>query len=478
MPEAVEHIAKTKILATIGPATSSLEQIKNLIYAGIDGIRLNFSHGDYNFFEGVYRNIYLACVDEKTPLAVLIDLQGPKIRIGDLEEPSIQLNENDTIEITTEKIVGTKNKISTTYKDLPRDAEIGNQILIDDGLIKLSITGKTEISVICNVINGGIIKPRKGMNLPGMKLSTPSITEKDYENLEFALKHRVDFIALSFVRSAEDVIELKNWLLMKGKEIPVIAKVEKREAVEQVDEILKIADGIMIARGDLGVELPAQEVPILQKSIIKKCNAAGKMVITATQMLESMINSPIPTRAEASDVANAVWDGTDVVMLSGETSVGKFPVRTVQIMNDILKKAEENFFTKKDTEFLTPESLQEKLFDSVGKAVVAISQQINAQAIVVFTEKGRTARLISKYRPKSKIIAVSNNFDTMNNLSLQWGVVPIFSEKIDKEHIAIEEAKNSILNSGLAKAGDLLIFTAGAPYSEKSRTNWIRFEVM
>ncbi|WP_337871727.1 pyruvate kinase [Ignavibacterium sp.] len=478
MPEAVEHIAKTKILATIGPATSSLEQIKNLIYAGIDGIRLNFSHGDYNFFEGVYRNIYLACVDEKTPLAVLIDLQGPKIRIGDLEEPSIQLNENDTIEITTEKIVGTKNKISTTYKDLPRDAEIGNQILIDDGLIKLSITGKTAISVICNVINGGTIKPRKGMNLPGMKLSTPSITEKDYENLEFALKHRVDFIALSFVRSAEDVIELKNWLLMKGKEIPVIAKVEKREAVEQVDEILKIADGIMIARGDLGVELPAQEVPILQKSIIKKCNAAGKMVITATQMLESMINSPIPTRAEASDVANAVWDGTDVVMLSGETSVGKFPVRTVQIMNDILKKAEENFFTKKDTEFLTPESLQEKLFDSVGKAVVAISQQINAQAIVVFTEKGRTARLISKYRPKSKIIAVSNNFDTMNNLSLQWGVVPIFSEKIDKEHIAIEEAKNSILNSGLAKAGDLLIFTAGAPYSEKSRTNWIRFEVM
>lgn len=478
MPEAVEHIAKTKILATIGPATSSAEQIKNLIYAGIDGIRLNFSHGDYKFFEEVYNNIYLACVDEKTPLAVLIDLQGPKIRIGDLAEPSIQLNENDTIEITTEKILGTKNKISTTYQFLPRDAEIGNLILIDDGLIRLSIVDKTENSVICNVINGGILKPRKGMNLPGMKLSTPSITEKDYENLEFALKHRVDFIALSFVRSAEDVIELKNWLLMKGKEIPVIAKIEKREAVEQIDEILKIADGIMIARGDLGVELPPQEVPILQKSIIKKCNAAGKMVITATQMLESMINSPIPTRAEASDVANAVWDGTDVVMLSGETSVGKFPVRTVQIMNDILKNAEENFFIRKDIDFLTPESLQERLFDSVGRAVVAISQQINAQAIVVFTEKGRTARLISKYRPKAKIIAVSNNFNTMNNLSLHWGVIPIFSEKIDKEHIAIEEAKNSILNSGLAKTGDLLIFTAGAPYSEKSRTNWIRFEVM
>ncbi|MCX8105019.1 MAG: pyruvate kinase [Ignavibacterium album] len=478
MPEAVEHIAKTKILATIGPATSSVEQIKNLIYAGIDGVRLNFSHGDYNFFEQVYQNIYLACVEEKTPLAVLIDLQGPKIRIGELTEPQIILNENDQIEITTEDIPGTKQKISTTYKYLPRDAEIGDLILIDDGLIRLKIIAKNEKSVICTVLNGGSLKPRKGMNLPGMKLSTPSITEKDYENIEFALKHRVDFIALSFVRSAEDVIELKNWLLMKGKEIPVIAKIEKKEAVETIDEILKIADGIMIARGDLGVELPPQEVPVLQKSIIRKCNCAGKMVITATQMLESMINSPIPTRAEASDVANAVWDGTDVVMLSGETSVGKFPVRTVQIMNDILKNAEEHSSIKKDMEFLIPESLQEKLFDSVGRAVVAISRQTNAQAIVVFTEKGRTARLISKYRPNAKIIAVSNNFDTMNNLSLHWGVIPIFSEKIDKEHIAIEEAKTSILNSGLAKSGDLLIFTAGAPYSEKSRTNWIRFEVM
>ncbi len=478
MPEAVEHIAKTKILATIGPATSSVEQIKNLIYAGIDGVRLNFSHGDYNFFEQVYQNIYLACVEEKTPLAVLIDLQGPKIRIGELTEPQIILNENDQIEITTEDIPGTKQKISTTYKYLPRDAEIGDLILIDDGLIRLKIIAKNEKSVICTVLNGGSLKPRKGMNLPGMKLSTPSITEKDYENIEFALKHRVDFIALSFVRSAEDVIELKNWLLMKGKEIPVIAKIEKKEAVESIDEILKIADGIMIARGDLGVELPPQEVPVLQKSIIRKCNCAGKMVITATQMLESMINSPIPTRAEASDVANAVWDGTDVVMLSGETSVGKFPVRTVQIMNDILKNAEEHSSIKKDMEFLIPESLQEKLFDSVGRGVVAISRQTNAQAIVVFTEKGRTARLISKYRPNAKIIAVSNNFDTMNNLSLHWGVIPIFSEKIDKEHIAIEEAKTSILNSGLAKSGDLLIFTAGAPYSEKSRTNWIRFEVM
>lgn len=478
MPEAVEHIAKTKILATLGPSSSSVETIRNLILAGIDGIRLNFSHGDYNFFKEIYNNIYLACVDEKTPLAVLIDLQGPKIRIGELSEPEIYIRENDEIEITTEKISGTKDKISTTYEFLPRDADIGNLILIDDGLIRLEIIEKKESSVICKVLNGGVLKSRKGMNLPGMKLSTPSITDKDYADLEFALQHRVDFIALSFVRSAEDVIELKNWLLMKGKEIPVIAKIEKREAVEQLDDILKIADGIMIARGDLGVELPPQEVPVLQKSIIRKCNESGKLVITATQMLESMINSPIPTRAEASDVANAVWDGTDVVMLSGETSVGKFPVRTVQIMNDIVKTAEELPAQKEGLSFLVSEELQQKLFESVGNAVVNISFKTNAKAIVVFTEKGRTARLISKYRPKAKIIAVTNSFETMNNLSLYWGVIPVFSERVDKEHIAIEEAKTIILNSGLAKSGDLLIFTTGAPYSERSRTNWIRFEVV
>jgi|WetSurMetagenome_2_1015567.scaffolds.fasta_scaffold09992_2 pyruvate kinase len=473
-----ESVAKTKILATLGPATKDVEAICTLIHAGIDGVRLNLSHGSYDFFEDVFNSLHTACLKEKTPLAVLVDVQGPKIRIGELEQPSINLITGNLIEITADDIKGNEKIISTSYKQLVNDAEIGNQILINDGLIRLTITEKRSKSLNCKIINGGTLTPKKGMNLPGMNLSTPSITEKDFKDLEFVLNHRIDYIALSFVRSAKDVIELKDWLSKKGSKIPVIAKIEKKEAVDNLFEIILAADGIMIARGDLGVELPPQEVPVLQKSIIKQCNALGKLVITATQMLESMINSPIPTRAEASDVANAVWDGSDVVMLSGETSVGQFPFRTVQIMNDIIRNAEQHREDRTNNYYITPDSLQDNLFDSVGKAIVEISRQINAQAIVVFTFEGRTARIISKYRPESKIIAISNSFETMNNLCLHWGVTSVYREKIDKEHLAIDDAKELLLNSNLANKGDLIIFTAGAPYSEKSRANWIRFEVI
>ncbi len=475
-----EHrtLAKTKILVTLGPATNSVDSIRQLIRIGADGVRLNLSHGSFNFFEELFNSIHSACSLEKSPLAILVDLQGPKIRIGELETPSIELQNGRTIEITIDDVLGTEKLISTSYKELVKDAEVGNDILINDGLIKLTIKSKSEHSVICEVINGGILTPKKGMNLPGMKLSTPSVTKKDYENLEFILKYRVDYIALSFVRSSDDVIELKNWLSANGKNIPVIAKIEKKEAVDNLFEIIMAADGIMIARGDLGVELPPQEVPVLQKTIIRHCNALGKLVITATQMLESMINSPVPTRAEASDVANAVWDGTDVVMLSGETSIGKFPFKAVQIMNDIIIQAEQHSEDKTTGYFISPDSLKEKLFDSVGKAVADISKQISAQAIVVFTFEGRTARIISKYKPEAQIIAISNSFDTMNNLCLRWGVTSVYREEIDKEHLAIDDAKELILKSNLAKKGDLVIFTAGAPYSEKSRANWLRFEVL
>lgn len=473
-----DSLAKTKILATLGPATQNVEAIRKLILAGIDGVRLNLSHGSYEIFEEVFNSIHTACLEENSPLAVLVDLQGPKIRIGELEQSSINLITGNSIEITIEDIKGNEKIISTSYKQLVNDAVIGDPILINDGLIRLKVIQKKSNSLICEIVNGGVLTPKKGMNLPGMNLSTPSITKKDFNDLEFVLKHRVDYIALSFVRSADDVFELKNWLAAKGKTLPVIAKIEKKEAVDNLLEIINAADGVMVARGDLGVELPPQEVPVLQKSIIKQCNALGKLVITATQMLESMINSPIPTRAEASDVANAVWDGTDVVMLSAETSVGQFPFRTVQMMNDIIIKAEQHYEDRIKNHFIKPETLQENLFDSVGKAIVEISKQINAQAIVVFTFEGRTARIISKYRPDSKIIAISNRFETMNNLCLRWGVTSIYREKIDKEHIAIDDAKELIINAGLAAKGDLVIFTAGAPYSEKSRANWLRFEVI
>ena len=326
-----EVFAKTKILCTLGPATDSAEMISKLVLAGVDGVRLNFSHGNYEFFEKLLNNIHESCTVEKIPLAVLVDLQGPKIRVGELSEPEIELTSGNDIEITIRDVVGTEKLISTSYKELVSDAVVGDPVLIDDGLIRLRIAAMTEDSVICKIENGGTLKPKKGMNLPGMKLSTPSITEKDFRDLEFILKHRIDYIALSFVRKPEDITILKSWLKERNSEIPVIAKIEKREAVDRFDEILEEADGIMVARGDLGVELPASEVPVIQKEIIRKCNAVGKLVITATQMLDSMIHNPVPTRAEASDVANAVWDGTDVVMLSGETAVGKYPVRTVSI---------------------------------------------------------------------------------------------------------------------------------------------------
>ncbi len=470
--------AKTKILCTLGPATYSRETIYKLILSGMDGVRLNFSHGSYEFYKEVFNNIDGACKDENTPLAVLMDLQGPKIRVGELEEPEIELISGETIEITTEDIIGTKEKISTSYKFLADDAQVGDPVLINDGLLRLRITKKQKSSVICLIENGGTLKPRKGMNLPGMKLSTPSVTEKDYRDLEFALQHHIDFIALSFVRSAKDITDLREWLLKRNIVRPIIAKIEKKEAVDNFDEILKVSDGIMVARGDLGVELPPYVVPSIQKQIINKCNAYGKLVITATQMLESMISNPIPTRAEASDVANAVWDGTDVVMLSGETSVGKYPMQTVSIMNDIVKDAELHNRTCRQVEFPIPEEMEENLFDSVGRGIASMGRQVNAAAIVVFTFKGRTAVNLAKFRPNAKIIAFTNSFETMNQLCLRWGVTSIYLSEIDKEHFAIEKAKKLLLESGHVHEGDVVLFAAGAPYSEHSRANWLRFEVI
>jgi pyruvate kinase len=469
---------KTKILCTLGPSTYTTEEIKKLILAGMDGVRLNFSHGDYDFYKKVFDNIHNACVEEKAPLAVLVDLQGPKIRMGELIQPEIEINTGEKIEITTKNIEGDNKRISTSYKNLPLDAQIGDQVLINDGLIRLRIIEKKNNSVICFIENGGTIRPRKGMNLPGMKLSTSSVTEKDFQDLEFVLKHRIDYIALSFVRSASDITTLRSWLKNKNCNKPIIAKIEKKEALDDFDKILEVADGIMIARGDLGVEVPPQDVPVIQKDIIKRCNSVGKLVITATQMLESMIDNPIPTRAEASDIANAVWDGTDIIMLSGETAVGKYPLRAVQIMNDIAKSAEDHLHLLPEESFKIPETTEENLFDSVGRAVTSMSRQVNAAVIVAFTIKGRTANNLSKFRPKAKIIAFSNNFDTMNNLCLRWGVTSAYMKEIDKEHISIDNAKKILLEYEHAKEGDIVIFTAGAPYSDKSRVNWIRFEVL
>lgn len=470
--------AKTKILATIGPATDSKDKLEALIDSGCNAFRLNFSHGNFEYFEKVFHSINELCISKSLPIPILIDLQGPKIRIGELENPEIDLLNGDRIEITTEKVIGTSKKISTSYSLLHIDATIGDRILIDDGLINLKVVSKTKNSVICEVINGGILKPKKGMNLPGMKLSTPSVTETDLFNLEFALKHRVDFIALSFVRNASDILQLRKWLSDRNFEKPIIAKIEKQEAISNFESILSVSDGIMIARGDLGVELKPYDVPIIQKRIIKRCNELGKLVITATQMLESMVNNPIPTRAEASDVANAVWDGTDVVMLSAETSVGKFPAQAVKLMQEIILNSERAYEFDREINFAKPEFIEENLFDSMNKGICSIAKQINAKAIIAFTAKGNTPYSLSKFRPQAMIIAVSDSFDTMNKLSLKWGVLALYCQDISDRQIATEIVRNKILDEKIVEHGDLIIFTEGGLKIKNTRENWVRFEVL
>lgn len=474
----MKKFAKTKILATIGPAVDSKENMGGLIDAGCNAFRLNFSHGNFEYFEKVFLTINDLCISKALPIPILIDLQGPKIRIGELEKPETDLKKGDHIEITTEKIIGTSLKISTSYEQLPKDAEIGNRILIDDGLIHLKVISKSDKSVLCEVIEGGKLKPKKGMNLPGMKLSTPSVTQLDLINLEFALKHRVDFVALSFVRDAADIIHLRKWLTERGYDKPIIAKIEKPEAVSNFENIVSVADGIMVARGDLGVELKPYDVPIIQKRIIKRCNELGKLVITATQMLESMVNNPIPTRAEASDVANAVLDGTDVVMLSAETSVGKYPAQAVKLMKEIILKAETAYEFEREINFVTPDYIDENLFDSMNKGICSISKQINAKAIVAFTAKGNTPNSLSKFRPLAQIIAVSDSFDTMNRLSLKWGVLPLHCDDISDRHKAAPIVHEMLLKQNLVNPGDLIIFTEGGLKIKNTRENWIRFEVV
>jgi len=446
----------------------------------MDGVRLNFSHGSWESFDNLYYSVHEACKAESTSLAVLADLQGPKIRIGKLSRPEIEIKTGDTIRITIEDLEGTAEVVSTSYKLLVNDAKVGDTILIDDGLLKLTVASKEEKAVVCEIVNGGILKPKKGMNLPGMALSTPSVTEQDLRNLEYIFtKHRVDFVALSFVRSASDITNLRSWMKERGFSAPIISKIEMKEAVNNFEAILSVSDGIMVARGDLGVELPPQEVPLIQKNIIKRCNATGKLVITATQMLESMVNNPIPTRAEASDVANAVWDGTDVVMLSAETSVGKYPVRAVETMNDIVENAGNHAYWNRAVKYDEPAEFTDRLFDSVNKGIVQMSREVEATAIVVFSDQGRTARKLSKYRPNARIIAISDKFETMNKLCLYWGVSSLFMPDLTRDsEILIPEASKMIKKLGLAKQGDVVIFTSGTPVAETGRTNKLKIFII
>jgi pyruvate kinase len=465
---------RTKIVATIGPASGSPKIIDELLLAGANVFRLNFSHGTQEEHRAVISDIRGAALRLDLPVAILLDLRGPKIRTGLLEKGSIELKPGQMITITTEEIKGNERLISTTYKELPKDVKPGDRILIDDGLMEITVKAVSGNHVDCEVVYGGILKESKGMNLPGVNVSAPCLSEKDKYDLDFGISQGVDYIALSFVRKAADVVELKDYLKKNGADIPVIAKIEKPEALDNLEAILEESDGIMVARGDLGVELSPEEVPIAQKRMISMANAAGKAVITATQMLESMITNPRPTRAEASDVANAVFDGTDALMLSGETAVGKYPVKAVEMMAKIAVEAEGpalmQQLVKRKKE--APSSFSQ----AVAFASFAAAGELHAKAVVVFSQTGSTAKMVSKLRPTTPIVAFTPLEETKRRLSLIWGVQPFCIEFGGHTDEMICRGEAAMLNNGLAEQGDTIVVVSGTKVGMRGATNMMKID--
>jgi pyruvate kinase len=465
---------KTKIVCTIGPASESLEMMKKLIEAGMNVARLNFSHGDFEEHGNRIKNIRQASKELGKTVAILLDTKGPEIRIGKLKEEPIELVENEYLTLTTEEILGDKDRIHVTYKNLPNDVKVGSTILIDDGLIGLTVVDIQGTEIKCRIVNGGQIKGRKGVNVPGVKISLPGITDKDAADIVFGIEQGIDFIAASFVRKASDVLEIRE-LLEKhnASHIQIISKIENQEGVDNLDEILEVSDGLMVARGDLGVEIPAEEVPLVQKRMIEKCNLVGKPVITATQMLDSMQRNPRPTRAEASDVANAIFDGTDAIMLSGETAAGKYPVESVRTMARIAERTEAALNYREIFHRLS--NAQEiSVTEAISQAVAKSALDLNANAIITATESGYTARMVSKYRPKAPIIAVTPNEDVMRRMALNWGVLPVKGEHVPSTDIMFEMAVDSALKTKVVQPGDLVVITAGVPVGRSGTTNLIK----
>jgi len=472
----VEKFIKTKILSTVGPASSSAEILEKMILAGVDGFRLNFSHSDLNFFKQVISHIRAISKRNDKTVSILGDLQGPKIRIGKILNGEIELKSGQRITITNKDVIGNEKRISTNYRSLPSEVSPGDKILIDDGLIKLKVKSKNRSDILCVVIDGGLLREKKGLNLPGVKLKTKSITKKDFTNIDFAIENKLDFLALSFVRSPDDVINLKKILRRNGSLIPVIAKIELLEGVNNFEKILNVSDGIMIARGDLGVELEPQEVPVIQKLIIKRCIEERKLVITATQMLESMVSNPLPTRAEASDVANAVFDGTDVVMLSAETSIGKDPLRVVNVLNKILSRAEE---VEVDHQFeFSKLERDDAHIQSIGKAVALIANEINASAIIPITLSGFTAIVLSKFNPKSRILAITVNYQTCRLLNMYRDIQSFVIPKIGDTDQTIIKAKSLLLRNKQIEKKNTVVFVGSLRSTTKHVTNMIKIETV
>lgn len=478
LPNKLNEARRAKIVCTLGPATFSPNMIEKLIRAGMDVARLNFSHGDHATYQRVIRTIREKSKKLGVAITIIQDLQGPKIRTGKLSYDKIVLRPRQRITLTTRNIVGNEKVISVPYRPLPRLLKKGNCILIDDGLIELKVLRTSSDSIECVVINGGNLRENKGVNLPYIKTVHSSLTAKDQRDLAFGIRQEVDFIAMSFVCRAHDIVELRK-RIPKSSKIGVIAKIEKREAIDHFDEILMVADAVMVARGDLAVECSSEVVPCLQKEIIGKCNRALRPVITATQMLESMVKNPRPSRAEASDVANAVLDGSDALMLSSETAFGLHPVESVNMMDKIIREVEHHhyfverkFFDEPHLELKKRDSAKKEIFGgSIERAACQIAQGIQAKLICCLTERGRSAMLISRSRPKQPIVALTNHESTMRKLSLVWGVRCYFMKKLINNLNLFRIIRKRLLELKLAKKGDSVIVTTGvfthAPDTER-----------
>jgi len=463
---------KTKIIGTIGPASNSKTMIIKLVKAGLNVARLNFSHGTHEDHQKVVTIIREVSKELNTPIAILADLQGPKIRTGKLKngEPVV-LEPGNTFKITSRNVQGTGEITATTYKSLPGDVKKGDRILIDDGLIELKVVRKNKDTVTTTVIIGGVLKEHKGINLPGVNVSAPSLTPKDKKDLAFGLKIGVDYFALSFVRTAKDIEIIKAEIHKKRYDVPVVAKIEKPEAVENLAEILKVADVIMVARGDLGVEMNAEQVPVIQKHIIRETVKANRPVITATQMLETMINNPIPTRAEASDVANAIYDGTSAIMLSAECASGKYPLKAVQMMSKIAREVESSPFMNYNIHYERTE--EDPITHAVCQQAANILCEVKAKAIISFSMSGKTGKLISKQRPGCPVYVFTPSVRTYNRLALVWGVIPLIVPAVKNVQHLIDLAEKILLKKKAVKKDDLIVIMAGLAL-ETGTTNLIK----
>ncbi|KJS23611.1 MAG: pyruvate kinase [Clostridiaceae bacterium BRH_c20a] len=468
---------RTKIVCTIGPASESVEKLCQLIESGMNVARLNFSHGTHEEHGKRIKNIRDAVLITNKPVAIMLDTKGPEIRTGLLKDGKITLETGKEFILTTEEIEGTRERVTVNYPGLTKDIQVGKRILLDDGLIALEVLKVEGTEIYCEILNGGELSNRKGVNVPGVVIKLPAITEKDIADIKFGIEQDVDFIAASFIRSASDVLEIRKILEAYKVDIHIISKIENHQGVVNIDEILEVSDGLMVARGDLGVEIPAEEVPLIQKMMIEKCNRAGKPVITATQMLDSMIRNPRPTRAEASDVANAILDGTDAIMLSGETAAGKYPLESVQTMARIAERIETAI---KHEQIVAMRGIvtRQTTTDAISHATCATAQSLEAAAIITATESGFTARMVSKYRPKSPIIAVTPRLKAQRKLLLVWGVEPIFAPEAYGTDAMFEQSINASLAAGLIKNGDLVVITTGVPVGVPGTTNLIKVEVV